>query len=769
MTAPGGGPSLGSAVVQVVADVRNFARQLRNQLRTAMGGNIYRSANAAGAQAGDQYSRGFLGRITDGFKRVGSIFTKIFNPAALLAGGKVLAIVAGLKQMILLGPAIAAMGQTLGAIAAALPAIAITGILVSKTITTAFKGVGDALKAVAEGDAEALNEALKNLTPSAQAFVREVAKIAPEWEKVGKAVQESFFAPFRGAFSELANPTVLAALQSAMTGIADSLGRAAAQVAKTIGAAGRSGQLSRIFAPLERAVERLTVLAPGLTTMFLRLSEVAAPFVESFAGALAGKIGGLIDKVNAAAADGTLAEFFETAIDVATSFGTVMADLGRLTSAVLGGLNVEGASVVGTLGSIIAELADFFETAEGAGVLATLGTLISEVGSIIQRVVGPLLKPAAQVIGALAIGIGDLIATLGPGLGKLAEAFAGLLSGLIEELGPQFFALIDEIDGPLLQALFKLAEHMIEMTPIAIDMAKVIGPLLGFALEQFGDLLHALLPSLDLMIRIIQENSDLFLVLAGILGVVFASIAGGIFLVTKLVEAITGITELLYDEVWTSFPFWLGLITGAAGALLEGLTGPIESIGDLWDAVLEGGQKVLDFLGGLPGAIGGMAGAFFASAASLGAAIGRGFAQIGNFASDIGNKIYGTIRNGINGIIRGINTGIGRIDAVIPGALPRLGFFARGGIVDEPTNAILGEGGRREVVLPLTDPARTAALARESGLLDILRGAGVGGGVPIVNITAILDGFGVLKVVDQRVDTAMTRQGQELALGTRGI
>lgn len=768
MTAPGSS-SLGSAVVQVVADVRNFARQLRNQLRTAMGGNIYRSANAAGAQAGDQYSRGFLSRITDGFKRVGSIFTKIFNPAALLGGAKILAIVAGLKQIILLGPALAAVGQTLGAFAAALPALAITGVLVSKTLSTAFKGVGDAISAAAEGDVEALNEALKELSPSAQAFVREVAKIAPEWEKVGKAVQESFFAPFKGAFSELANPSVLAALQGAMTGIADSLGRAASQVAKTIGAAGRSGQLSRIFAPLERAVERLTVLAPGLTTMFLQLAEVAAPFIESFSGALAGKIGGLIDKVNGAAADGTLKGFFETAIDVATAFGTVMGDIGRIFSAVMGGLNVEGSSVVGTLGAIIAQLADFFETAEGAGVLATIGTLISEVGSIIQDVVGPLLKPAAQIIGTLAIGLGDLLGTLGPGLARFAEAFAGLLSGLIEELGPQFFVLIDEIDGPLLQALFKLAEHMVAMTPIAIDMAKVIGPMLGFAFEMLGDLLHALLPSLDLLARMIQENSNVFMVLAGIVGVFFAAISGGIWLLTKIIEGITAITELLYDEVWTSFPFWLGLITGAAGALLEALTGPIESIGDLWDAVLEGGQKVLDFLGSIPGAISGMAGAFFASAASLGAAIGRGFAQIGNFASDVGNKIYGTIKNGINGIIRGINNGIGQIDAFIPGSLPRLGFFARGGIVDEPTNAILGEGGRREVVLPLTDPARTAALARESGLMDILRGAGMGGGAPIVNITAILDGFGVLKVVDQRVDSAMTKQGQELSMGARGI
>jgi hypothetical protein len=53
----------------------------------------------------------------------------------------------------------------------------------------------------------------------------------------------------------------------------------------------------------------------------------------------------------------------------------------------------------------------------------------------------------------------------------------------------------------------------------------------------------------------------------------------------------------------------------------------------------------------------------------------------------------------------------------IVGAIPGL---AAGGIIDRPTLAMLGEQSKREVVIPLTDPARALKLATASGLFDTL-------------------------------------------------
>lgn len=50
--------------------------------------------------------------------------------------------------------------------------------------------------------------------------------------------------------------------------------------------------------------------------------------------------------------------------------------------------------------------------------------------------------------------------------------------------------------------------------------------------------------------------------------------------------------------------------------------------------------------------------------------------------------------------------------------------YAEGGIVDTQQLALIGEGNRREVVLPLSNPRRTRELAAQSGLMNVLGGDG---------------------------------------------
>lgn len=62
------------------------------------------------------------------------------------------------------------------------------------------------------------------------------------------------------------------------------------------------------------------------------------------------------------------------------------------------------------------------------------------------------------------------------------------------------------------------------------------------------------------------------------------------------------------------------------------------------------------------------------------------------------------------------NVGVGEA-ASVPG-------YAHGGIITSPHLAMVGEGGNREVVLPLTNPRRTRELAQQSGLMNVLGGDG---------------------------------------------
>ena len=72
----------------------------------------------------------------------------------------------------------------------------------------------------------------------------------------------------------------------------------------------------------------------------------------------------------------------------------------------------------------------------------------------------------------------------------------------------------------------------------------------------------------------------------------------------------------------------------------------------------------------------------------------------------IGNAISGAFKGAVNGafstVENGINSAIGLIDKVTPGSIGRVSLprLAKGGIVDSPTTAIIGEAGE-EAVLPL--------------------------------------------------------------------
>jgi phage-related protein len=786
MTLPGpGGGGLGSALIQVGADVRNFARQLRRDVQQALRSINWSTATgaagAAGNAAGRAYAREFRSQANDGPGALSKLFTKL-NPLLLISGKGLLGVVGGLKAIAALTPAVAVLVQSVGALASLLPALIVTGLLVQKTLTTAFKGVGEAIKAVASGDVAKLDAALKNLSPSAAAFVREVAKIKPQFDTLQKTVQEGFFANFRGAFTELANPSVLGALQTVMTAIAGDFGKAAASIARVIGAAGRSGQLSAIFGPIEKAIASLLKLAPGFAKMFLSLAQAAAPFVQVFSVKITGALNGLFAKIDKFSASGGIAKLFDTMFAAIGAVLPVLGDLGSILSSVFSVFIGDGSDALGVLADLIHQVAEFFKTAEGVSLLNNVAEGLRGISEIISGVLVPLLPVAAKLLGAVFGPLAILIGKLAGPITDFAEALGNLLLPVVEQLAPVFSEIGVQLADLLVPLFELLTRHLIQMTPVAADMAKIVGPVLVFFFKTLGQLLISLLPIFEDLASFLENNDWIFKTLAGTIGAFLLILTGAVFVITKIIDVINWWRDAVVDfveskglqgiiEMFGSFIAVLAAGPTLIASYWDQIVGVFESA---WNAITgtvsTGVENVVGLIASLPGRVSAFAGGLFNSAMGLGRAIGNGLSNIGNFASEIGGKIVNSVKSGINAIIGSINRGIASIDSFIPGALPRLSFFERGGIVDEPTLSLLGERNKKEVVLPLTDPARTAQLAEQSGLLDLLRGSGaLGPQVPIINITAILDGFGVLRVVDQRIDAKTQQQGRELAFGPRGV
>ncbi|MFI9552651.1 hypothetical protein [Nonomuraea endophytica] len=311
---------------------------------------------------------------------------------AAIAGGAV-----ALTQAVL--PAVAAVG--------ALPAVLLATKAASATLKVGLVGVGDAMSAVAEGDAKKLDEALEKLSPNARSFVREVAGLKKSFDPIQQAVQNKLFA---GLAKEL-RPVAYNLLPETRHGMLSVAGAFNAG-AKEVTAFGKTdlarGTVNRVFAgtsqvmgtlkgaiqPLLRTVSGLVgpsfTLAQRMTGWAVSGAKAADAFVSSERGAAMLQRG-------------------------ADKAGDTLAQLGRI-----GGNAIKG--IVGLFSQA---------KSSGDGLLDTLEAGTARFAAWSRSVEGQ--KQAAETFGLLkdtAVAVADVLPIL---LGPLG-AIVKLINGLPEPL-----------------------------------------------------------------------------------------------------------------------------------------------------------------------------------------------------------------------------------------------------------------------------------------------------------------------------------------------
>lgn len=275
-----------------------------------------------------------LGRTLEKLDRAGNI--AVF---ASLAAGAVNLVRA-------LGPATAAV--------AALPAALGAAAVATKTLQVGLTGVGDAMSAVAEGDAEKLNEALKELAPSAQAFVKQTAALKDEWDDLTRAVQQDLFSGLDKQLASVAK-NLLPTVKTGMQEVAGEFNRIALEAAKTARSPWFRGEVSKVFAGTTKATRTLSGAVRPLIELVTRLTVAGMPLVQRMAEWATGAVKSVNAFVRAKDESGQL--------DAAVSkVGDQLASLGRTIS-----------NVVRALGNLIAQTRSYDES--GTNLLATLEQL----------------------------------------------------------------------------------------------------------------------------------------------------------------------------------------------------------------------------------------------------------------------------------------------------------------------------------------------------------------------------------------------------------
>jgi phage-related protein len=286
-------------------------------------------------------------------------------------------------------PIILGLGGAVLQLAGALLALpAAIGFLVAAIAPAivAFKGFGEAVGAGLSGDLEKFNEALKKLTPSAQAVAKEFVKLSPALKDIKKQTQEALFKPLIGTIKPLAT-TLLPALATGMARAGAALGRLLAGFAKMLATPEVISAVNALFTWTAHILDQL---GPPLASLFGALfgtMEGGLPWVGRFFDVLTSGIQKAADWLRQIKSDGSLQRWLSQAWDAGKKFWNLLVAVGELIASIFGSTGDEGLTWIEDLTNMIKKLTDYFKSEEGLEFLDNLVSVLEGSGGLMLTLV----------------------------------------------------------------------------------------------------------------------------------------------------------------------------------------------------------------------------------------------------------------------------------------------------------------------------------------------------------------------------------------------
>lgn len=310
-----------------------------------------------------------------------STFDKHFSRVA-----KVGAIGAGLGAATGAATALtAALAPAAGAMIA-MPGAMLATKAAAGTLKVGLMGVGDAMKALAEGDTKKLKEAMEELSPNARAFVKASGGFLKAFDPVKAAVQDKLFDGLGKQIKPL-SANLLPAVKAGMVGVAGGFNAGAKEAAKFGQTPLAKGVVTKVFDMTSRVLNKAATAVQPLLKGIASLVIQSLPLAERMAnwainGAKAA--GAFLSSEKGAS---KLATWAVKAGDTLERLGRIGGNLGGFLAGVFKGAKGSGDGVLETLENITQKMETFAQSAGGQARLREGFSLLLE---ILRAVVGVL-------------------------------------------------------------------------------------------------------------------------------------------------------------------------------------------------------------------------------------------------------------------------------------------------------------------------------------------------------------------------------------------
>ena len=407
--------------------------------------------------------------------------------------------------------------------------------------------------------------------------------------------------------------------------------------------------------------------------------------------------------------------------------------------------------------------------------------VIKKLGQGFSDTIGKHISPFIQKILEMVASFQEMSqvinAYVGPTIGFIVEQLTRVLAPTLEYIGEVFrvlFNIVADIFGGIadfLKGVFDIITGI-----LTSDMSKIFD---GFT--ETGDAIMNILSTLltallDLTVAVLKVIWDTIVAIFQAIwdGIVAIFTPLGEWFAERWIDITVALANVaiwignMFQKAWDALTSIFSSIGTWFGERWNDVTTSLSNVatwfGNIFKTAFEAVKNAFSTIGSFFSGVWNTVKSIFVNAGQMvGSAVG------GAFKSAV-NAVLGTIENVVNGFIGMIN---GVIDLInkIPGvslggigyvSLPRL---ARGGIVDSPTVAMIGEAGK-EVVMPLENTGFLQTMGR------IVGGAVVnalGGGLPQSggfsgsgDIVIMIGGHEFGRVAIQEINREQERAGQVL-------
>lgn len=396
-----------------------------------------------------------VGKTSKKFKALGMVFKLLKLQAvvlavSLLATGVAALGAAGFAAVAGLSPLVGLLGGLPSLVAAAVQGFA--------AVKVGMMGIGEATKAILEGDPLKVAEAMRKLTPEGQRLAETMAALVDgPLARMKQATQAAIAPGFTEALESLR--PLLPVIQRGLVRTADTIGDLAARAARATDTPLFRAELGRVMAANNAALSLGGRAAGQFALAGLSLADAFRPVQREISRSVLGVAEFINQSVRAGTESGRLTAFFQRAWELAKDVGSVLADLAVAlfnTGKQAGAL---GKALGSSLSDAAADWRAWTETVEG------------------QNAIREWFRDARPVV--------DATLSL---LRELGEMFGGLSNG--SELAP----LLSQIESQLLPAIQDLTSAVSDdLGPALVDAATAFVEFLTFlSASPVADILSAL-------------------------------------------------------------------------------------------------------------------------------------------------------------------------------------------------------------------------------------------------------------------------------------